>query len=302
MKYPLENVSVWDLIRHPFDEESGDPGGRTFMRLLSNIFFPIYVFLQLYVPIQLAMDICLDLGPTGPKIEHVEQVGPPAESAVDQAELLVEQNELTGQRKDPVWLTVMYMFFVWIWLVVGFWTIWVILSSFVRFFTSTYFHKLLIVGFYGALCLCTKKGTPGNIKWNERLDAAMTNLDIVKTEMSGMELSLVDIINPSMDIDLVESGISSYMKSLKGKYDSNNISKLFVTLCKTKVLATDTLAHFYRVMSALYTDGKWVTQNVIQKYAREFSAQSDSQREWQNEIMQKHFPQINLDELNTDNA
>ena len=184
MKYPLENVSVWDLIRHPFDEESGDPGGRTFMRLLSNIFFPIYVFLQLYVPIQLAMDICLDLGPTGPKIEHVKQVGPPAESAVDQAELLVEQNELTGQRKDPVWLTVMYMFFVWIWLVVGFWTIWVILSSFVRFFTSTYFHKLLIVGFYGALYLCTKKGSPNNIKWNERLDEAMLNLEFVKTEMA----------------------------------------------------------------------------------------------------------------------
>lgn len=302
MKYPFENATVWDLIRHPFDEESGDPGGRTFMRLLSNIFFPIYVFLQLYVPIQLAMDICLDLGPTGSKIEHVEQVGLPAESAVDQAELLVEQNELTGQRKDPVWLTVMYMFFVWIWLVVGFWAIWVILSVFVRFGTSTYFHKLLIVGFYGALYLCTKKGSPNNIKWNERLDAAMTNLDIVKTEMSGMELSLVDIINPSMDIDLVESGISSYMKSLKGKYNGNNIAKLFLTLCKTKVLATDNLAHFCRVMSAQYTDGEWVIPNVIQKSARKLFAKKESERVWEKEIMQKYFPQINLDELNTDNA
>ena len=42
MKYPFENTTVWDLIRHPFDEESGDPDGRTYMRLLSNIFFPIY--------------------------------------------------------------------------------------------------------------------------------------------------------------------------------------------------------------------------------------------------------------------
>ena len=38
MKYPFENATVWDLIRHPFDEESGDPDGRTYMRLLSNIF------------------------------------------------------------------------------------------------------------------------------------------------------------------------------------------------------------------------------------------------------------------------
>lgn len=29
MKYPFENATVWDLIRHPFDEESGDPGGLT---------------------------------------------------------------------------------------------------------------------------------------------------------------------------------------------------------------------------------------------------------------------------------
>jgi hypothetical protein len=232
----------------------------------------------------------------------VEQVGLPAESAVDQAELLVEQNELTSQRKAPVWLTVMYMFFVWIWLVVGFWAIWVILSVFVRFGTSTYFHKLLIAFFYAVLCLCTKKGTPPNIKWTERLDEAITNIDIVKAEMAGKELSLADIINPSMDVDLVESSISSYMKSLNGKYNGNNIAKLFVTLCKTKVLATDTLAHFYRVMSSQYTDGKWVTPNVVQKYARELNALEDSKRGWQKEIMQKYFPQINLDELNTDNA
>ena len=84
---------------------------------------------------------------------------------------VVEKEILWSKRcKDPVWLTVMYMFFVWIWLVVGFWAIWVILSVFVRFGTSTYFHKLLIAFFYAVLCLCTKKGTPQNIKWTERLD------------------------------------------------------------------------------------------------------------------------------------
>ena len=302
MKYPFENTTVWDLIRHPFDEDSGDPGGRTFMRVLSNIFFPIYVFLQVYVPFQVTMDICLDYGQTMPNVEQIEQVEQHAESQAYQSELMVEQLGSIGQQEDPMWLTVIVMFKVWLCIFVGFWAIWVILSVFVRFGTSTYFHKLLIAFFYAVLCLCTKKGTPQNIKWTERLDEAITNIDIVKAEMAGKELSLADIINPSMDVDLVESSISSYMKSLNGKYNGNNIAKLFVTLCKTKVLATDTLAHFYRVMSSQYTDGKWVIPNVVQKYARELNALEDSKRGWQKEIMQKYFPQINLDELNTDNA
>ena len=302
MKYPFENTTVWDLIRHPFDEESGDPGNRTFMRVLSNIFFPIYVFLQVYVPFQVTMDVCLDSGQTVPNVEQIEQVEQHAESQAYQSDLMVEQLGSIGQQEDPMWLTVIVMFKVWLCIFVGFWAIWVILSVFVRFGTSTYFHKLLIAFFYAVLCLCTKKGTPQNIKWTERLDEAITNIDIVKAEMAGKELSLADIINPSMDVDLVESSISSYMKSLNGKYNGNNIAKLFVTLCKTKVLATDTLAHFYRVMSSQYTDGKWVTPNVVQKYARELNALEDSKRGWQKEIMQKYFPQINLDELKTDNA
>ena len=296
MKYPFENATVWDLIRHPFDEDSGDPGGRTFMRVLSNIFFPIYVFLQVYVPFQVTMDICLDYGQTMPNVEQIEQVEQHAESQAYQSELMVEQLGSIGQQEDPMWLTVMVVFKVWLCIFVGFWAIWVILSVFVRFGTSTYFHKLLIAFFYAVLCLCTKKGTPQNIKWTERLDEAITNIDIVKAEMAGKELSLADIINPSMDVDLVESSISSYMKSLNGKYNGDNIAKLFVTLCKNRMLATDTLAHFYRALSAQYTDGTWVVQNVVQKAARTLNAQDESEIVWQKEIMQKYFPQIKLDE------
>ena len=302
MKYPLENTTVWDLIRHPFDEDSGDPGSRTFMRVLSNIFFPIYVFLQVYVPFQVTMDVCLDSGQTVPNVEQIEQVEQHAESQAYQSDLMVEQLGSIGQQEDPMWLTVIVMFKVWLCIFVGFWAIWVIMAVFVRYFTSTYFHRQLIVGFYGALCLCTKKGSPNNIKWNERLDKAMLNLEYVKTEMAGKELSLADIINPSLDVELAEKSISSYMKSLKGKYNGNNMAKLFLTLCKTKVLATDNLACFCRVMSAQYTDGEWVIPNVIQKSARKLFAKKESERVWEKEIMQKYFPQINLDELNTDNA
>lgn len=302
MKYPLENTTVWDLIRHPFDEDSGDPGSRTFMRVLSNIFFPIYVFLQVYVPFQVTMDVCLDSGQTVPNVEQIEQVEQHAESQAYQSDLMVEQLGSIGQQEDPMWLTVIVMFKVWLCIFVGFWAIWVIMAVFVRYFTSTYFHRQLIVGFYGALCLCTKKGSPNNIKWNERLDKAMLNLEYVKTEMAGKELSLADIINPSLDVELAEKSISSYMKSLKGKYNGNNMAKLFLTLCKTKVLATDNLACFCRVMSAQYTDGEWVIPNVIQKSARKLFAKKESERVWEKEIMQKYFPQINLDELDTDNA
>lgn len=302
MKYPLENTTVWDLIRHPFDEDSGDPGSRTFMRVLSNIFFPIYVFLQVYVPFQVTMDVCLDSGQTVPNVEQIEQVEQHAESQAYQSDLMVEQLGSIGQQEDPMWLTVMVMFKVWLCIFVGFWAIWVIMAVFVRYFTSTYFHRQLIVGFCGVLYLCTKKGSPNNIKWNERLDEAMLNLEFVKTEMAGKELSLADIINPSLDVELAEKSISSYMKSLKGKYNGNNMAKLFLTLCKTKVLATDNLACFCRVMSAQYTDGEWVIPNVIQKSARKLFAKKESERVWEKEIMQKYFPQINLDELDTDNA
>ena len=41
----------------------------------SNICFPIYVFLQVWVPIQVTMDICLDSGHPVPNVEQVELVG-----------------------------------------------------------------------------------------------------------------------------------------------------------------------------------------------------------------------------------
>lgn len=296
MKYPLENATVWGLIRHPFDEESGDPGGRTFMRVLSNIFFPIYVFLQLWVPIQFTLNVCLDSGQTEPNVEQVEQVEQHAEPSVGQAEPHVEQMIPIGQQEEPMWLTVMGVLTCWLLSCVGFWTLWVIMVVFVRYFTSIYFNRQLIVLYYRALCLCSKKGTPNNIKWNDRLDEAMTNLDIVKAEIAGKEFPLGNLINPLVDANLIENGIRLYMESLNGKYNGDNIAKLFVTLCKNRMLATDTLAHFYRALSAQYTDGTWVVQNVVQKAARTLNAQDESEIVWQKEIMQKYFPQIKLDE------
>ena len=203
MKYPLENTTVWDLIRHPFDEESGDPGSRTFMRVLSNIFFPIYVFLQVYVPFQVTMDVCLDSGQTVPNVEQIEQVEQHAESQAYQSDLMVEQLGSIGQQEDPMWLTVMVMFKVWLCIFVGFWAIWVIMAVFVRYFTSTYFHRQLIVGFCGVLYLCTKKGSPNNIKWKERLDEAMLNLSDVGKILykNGLQVSVGHLRVPGAGIE-----------------------------------------------------------------------------------------------------
>ena len=186
------------------------------------------------------------------------------------------------------------MFFVWIWLVVGFWTIWVILSSFVRFFTSTYFHKLLIVGFYGALYLCTKKGTPGNIKWNERLDVAMIELGMVKAVTGGKELSLEDIANPAMDFDAIDDGVRAYMEDHKGNYCGNTIAVLFLFLTAKKMILSDNLALFYRILNSCYPDDSWKSDNAVLKAVNRLAGK-EKLAELQKGIDQKYFSQIQTD-------
>jgi hypothetical protein len=294
MKYPLENVSVWDLIRHPFDEESGDPGGRTFMRLLSNIFFPIYVFLQIWVPFQVTMNVCLDTGQTDAKVEQVEHIKQSPEPSVDPVELLVDQKKLSDQQKDPVWLTVITVFFVWLSLLVGFWAVWVILSVLVRYFTSIYFNKHLIVIFCGALCLCTKKGSPNNIKWNERLDVAMIELGMVKAVTGGKELSLEDIANPAMDFDAIDDGVRAYMEDHKGNYCGNTIAVLFLFLTAKKMILSDNLALFYRILNSCYPDDSWKSDNAVLKAVNRLAGK-EKLAELQKGIDQKYFSQIQTD-------
>lgn len=292
MKYPFENTTVWDLIRHPFDEDSGDPGGRTFMRVLSNIFFPIYVFLQVYVPFQVTMDICLDSGQTMPNVEQIEQVEQHAESQAYQSELMVERLGSIGQQEDPMWLTVMVVFKVWLSIFVGFWAIGVILSVFVRYFTSTYFHRQLIVGFCGAICLCTKKGSPNNIKWNERLDKAMINLDMANAECDGKALLLTDIVDASCDLDKVNLGIKSYMEDLKGDFSGPNIARLFLALYNEKIILSDTVATFYRVLKMQYPEGNWVIENTVQRAAKKLNSKESAELSLQENIIKKYFSQI----------
>ena len=52
MKYPLEKATIWNVMRHPFDENTGDKDNCELMRLLSLIIFPLYVFAQVSVPVR----------------------------------------------------------------------------------------------------------------------------------------------------------------------------------------------------------------------------------------------------------
>ena len=52
MKYPLEKATIWNVMRHPFDENTGDKDNCELMRLLSLIIFPLYVFTQVCVPVR----------------------------------------------------------------------------------------------------------------------------------------------------------------------------------------------------------------------------------------------------------
>lgn len=294
MKYPFENTTVWNLIRHPFDEESGDPDGRTYMRLLSNIFFPIYVFLQVWVPIQVATNICLDSGHPVPNVEQVEQVEQHTETSAELSEQMVEQKEPTEQKEDPIFLTVMISFSVWLCLLVGFWTLWVILSVFVRYATSTYFHKQLIVIFWIVLCVCTKKTSSKREKRQEKLDAAMVELGIVKAATDGKELSLEDIANPAMDFDAIDEGVRSYMEDNKGKYSGKTIAVLFLFLTEKKMILSDNLALFCRILNSCYPDDSWISDNAVLKAVNRLAG-GEKLVELQKGIAQKYFPQIQTD-------
>ena len=294
MKYPLENATVWGLIRHPFDEESGDRDSRTFMRLLSNVFFPIYVFLQLWVPIQFTMYVYETAGQKEPATEQVEQVKQSAELPMEHAELLVEPKEPDGQHEEPMWLSIMGVLICWLLGVVGFWSLWVIMMVFVRYLTSIYFNRRLIVLFYTVLCICSKKGSPNNIKWNERLDEAMLNLDIVRAEITGKKLSLEEIANPAMDFDAIDDGVRSYMEDHKGKYSGQTIAVLFLFLTAKKMILSDNLAHFYRILKSCYPDYSWKSDNAVLKSVNNMAG-GDKLAELQKGIAKKYFSQIQTD-------
>lgn len=294
MKYPFENTTVWDLIRHPFDEESGDPDGRTYMRLLSNIFFPIYVFLQVWVPIQVTMDICLDSGHPVPNVEQVELVGQDTEPSAELSELMEEQMESTEQKEEPIFLTIMVAFSVWLCLLVGFWTLWVILSVFVRYATSTYFHKQLIVIFWSVIYVCTKKTSSKREKRQEKLDAAMMELGIVKAATDGKELSLEDIANPAMDFDAIDDGVRSYMEDHKGKYTGQTIAVLFLFLTEKKMILSDNLSLFYRILNSFYPDDSWKSDNAVLKAVNRLVGK-EKLVELQKGVARKHFSQIKVD-------
>ena len=294
MKYPFENTTVWDLIRHPFDEDSGDPDGRTYMRLLSNIFFPIYVFLQVWVPIQVTTDICLDSGYPVPNVEQVELLEQHTESSAELSEQMVQPKEPTAQKEDPILLTVMAVLSVWLCLLVGFWALWVILSVVVRYATSTYFHKQLIVMFWIVLCVCTKKTSSKREKRQEKLDAAMVELGIVNAATDGKELSLEDIANPAMDFDAIDDGVRSYMEDHKGKYTGKTIAVLFLFLTEKKMILSDILSLFYRILKSCYPDGSWTGDSAVVKAGNRLAGE-EKLVEVQKGIAKKYVSQIQVD-------
>lgn len=256
MKYPFEDVTVLGLIRHPLEENDGDPGSRSYMRLLSLVIFSAYIFCQVHIPIKFFLN----------------------KYYVDEAPLLM-----------AILLTIT--------VTVGVFSLYLLCASLIRNITSLYFLRCFRLGYLAIFVKIIPERSKWMVKLRAKLDSARVDLDIAKVDIAGKDLSLGDIVSPSVDVCLVERGVCMYMESLNGAYNGSNIAKLFVTLCKTRVLATDNLAHFYRVLNAQYKEGTWVVQNVIQKSARVLNAQEESERVWQTEIIQNCFPQVNLDEL-----
>ena len=253
MKYPLENDNIWSLVRHPFEENDGDPGSRSYMRLLSLVIFAVYLIVQTYVPINFFLT------------QYYEQ-------------------------EAPLLMAILFSVMIFVALFSGY----LVTASLVRYFTSLYFLKYIRVNILLFIVLCTKKNSRNKEKLQEKLDAAMVELGIVKAQASGKELSLEDIANPAVDYDAIDSGVRSYMEDNKGKYTGKNIATLFLFLTDKKLILSDNLAHFYRVLNASYPDSSWVSDNAVLKSVNSLAG-GEKLAELEKGIAKNYFSQIQID-------
>ena len=253
MKYPLENDNIWSLVRHPFEENDGDPGSRSYMRLLSLVIFAVYLIVQTYVPINFFLT------------QYYEQ-------------------------EAPLLMAILFSVMIFVALFSGY----LVTASLVRYFTSLYFLKYIRVNILLFIVLCTKKNSRNKEKLQEKLDAAMIELGIVRAQASGKELSLEDIANPAVDYDAIDSGVRSYMEDNKGKYTGKNIATLFLFLTDKKLILSDNLAHFYRVLNASYPDSSWVSDNAVLKSVNSLAG-GEKLAELEKGIAKNYFSQIQTD-------
>lgn len=253
MKYPFEDVTVLGLIRHPFEENDGEPASRSYMRLLSFVVFAGYILCQVHIPIKFFLN----------------------RYYIDEAPLLM-----------TIMLSISVM--------VGVFVLYLLLAALTRYLTSLYFLKNVRVDILLLIVRCTREKSSKKAKRQEKLDAAMVELGIVKVETSGKVLSLEDIANPAMDFDAIDSGVSLYMEDYKGKYSGKNIAALFLFLSEKKLILSDNLALFYRILNSRYPDNSWVSDNAVLKGVNGMAG-GEKLPELQKGIAKKYFSQIQID-------
>ena len=253
MKYPFEKFSIWNLMRHPFDEETGDVHTRMSMRILSLIIFPFYVVMQVIMPLYYFPDFYYD-------------------------------------KNLPLALAIILCVVV----ALMVWFAYMVIAIITRFFTSLYCARLIRAVFGQVVLWLTKKESPKWVERKQRLDSIWDSLEITNAHSVGKELSLHAIINPSMDVYLVESCISSYMEDHKGKYTGKNIATLFLFLTEKKMILSDNLSLFYRILKSRYPDASWKGDSAVIKASNSLVGK-EILVELQKGIAKKYFSQIQVD-------
>ena len=175
------------------------------------------------------------------------------------------------------------------------WAGYILFAVITRFFTSLYWARLVRAIFGQVVLWLTKKESP---KWDERkqrLDSILTSIDIINASSKGEESPLDNILGAAPNRDHLKEGIESYMKDIKGDYDSTNIARLYLILYKHHHLVEDNIAKFYKELMAEYPEGNWVLENSVQRYVAKLDVKEGAEYKIQEQMYEKYFRQIKAD-------
>ena len=84
------------------------------------------------------------------------------------------------------------------------------------------------------------------------------------------------------------------MEDHKGKYTGQTIAVLFLFLTEKKMIISDNLSIFYRILNSCYQDGSWKSDNAVLKAVNRLVGK-EKLVELQKGVARKYFSQIKVD-------
>ena len=97
-----------------------------------------------------------------------------------------------------------------------------------------------------------------------------------------------------MDFDAIDDGVRSYMEDNKGKHTGQTIAVLFLFLTEKKMILSDNLALFCRILNSCYPDDSLKSDNAVLKAVNRLVGE-EKLVELQKGVARKYFSQIKVD-------